>query len=664
VGSLSNLEKLVRKIENVSINLMNPIFDAFESSTLSKNNKNILLAGANFCAVSSIITTFLGLVEYYKKEILSFNIIISILCIIVCICLTAGLQYVLLAFGIKTGIRCGKICKSKAFRDFTYIIITVIMFFLYLVPMSVSSIFSFSSLFSGVSKLVGFNNMVNTEVWLKTEIIAKQQTDNVIYTYNQCNENISYAIETQHQNYMNLSQKLIEWDANNANSSIDNIVNRFEKRISGIDKYKQEIENLLISDENNEFILEMQEQQIFYENQYHYSIYAYKIIEPYEIPLNELEDGDYNNTGESKRNGDKYYKKVDKYQLIDILFKEYIYKLNVTNETITEASMNNNDDDIVNLNTNGNLIDTNWLMDMYYDNIFTASRIYNSFIEIKDKMKSDNMIETEFEEPRTPAPPDNMPLPSPTITPIPTPTPTPTPIPTPMSTISNTTELVESMDRKNKIYYDSVSKLNEMIINYAENNNEDNKFETKMSKIIEILNCLPELDKDIIAINALPKPTLIPIHTSTPPIINTPIPKSTEKEMDNWYERSSDLNNPKVSNEVNTKVSNEVNKITNYYNYAIGRNANLSFGLDIVYHGNKFKYPLYFIMRYLFLITDNTDLNTNNDNITTIYAQSEFVTTLFIIAHIVDFIPIIVGFIIGTNSGRKLSHKYKKLYKK
>ncbi len=648
--------KLIYKILYAVRALLKPIFAGFYS--IEKNDSvpsKILMAAANFCAIASQITTFLGLIIFFKKDIITWNIAKSILTVLICFCLTTGVQYILFATGTNIG---NKIRNTFVFLYYSIFkkprckhlekalsnwLAASLLLLIYLIPMTISSIFSFSSLFGGVAAAANFRNTVNTDVWNVANSKMKKSIDNVVNIYNISNNSIAEGIDKAYYSFLDIDNALKAWesanmatDTNNKNAqTVDSFVFEYNDQITGIDEYKNILELVLLDDINTQYILNIQEQEVSYKTVLLYNKKSHIInyltneddnritslpfpgaeVSPQPSPspnneennsavqaivINPLfeDEKDSSPVDYGKIKTAAFY--VTKYQLIDTLFHEYANRLALCNSRYEAAkSLTGNS----NVDLGKTLININDLLDSYSSNISVSRNIFDSFVKIREDIYQD-------------------------------------------------TENKSDTDRESNSMQ-SVAQLPSAAEKYTHYDKEESflGFDRSIDRITSLLSYLP--DASDVTNYSNPNSTPVPTTSITPIMLTSALPLPTAasvKADDTIYDDT-------------INISSEIKKINNYYNYADSRNSTLAFGLDVLYHGSVNNMYMQKIAEILFRIqTDNENLCMNPyvaDGISTVYTYSSLTAFLILLAYIIDLLPIIVGIFVGKSRTFRLKRKLK-----
>lgn len=600
---------LFENINEVIKNLVDPLLKELDVN--DKKEHKGLYAGANFCAIASLLTTFVGLIIFFKDTILTANLLMSISSIIICFCITTGVQYSMLKIGLEVGRYIGTIferskyiykkkvdsgdnllSKAKNFLVFHMkcgiergrrIIIVIVLLIVYFIPMTISSLFSFSSLFSAASLFGHYRDIVNDDVWNYSVTQSKAVMDEIVNKYNKSNNNIERAVDNVLDKYTKYYNVLSAWDQVNSNDAVDGHVIEFKEKTKGMQNYRNTINLILLEDRYDNYNATLKEQNVYFNDSLIYTVRGHEITYPFQINLIQLES----ENDSFKKIGpidERNINNIGKYQVIDILINQYISLMKETEFTYNSAIGINpaRSQKISDIAQNmGFEEDEDNILNVYLNNIDNARRIYESYSRIRNDIDSD-----------------------------------------PKSTITK-----ENFISVNQLPAAVIKHSMYDIDNKASKKSEDKtekqesvetNFETRISRITNMLSYLPEIaDED--------------------------------------------------ENEDMT-VSNTIKKINEYSNYANTRNISLAFGLDVVYRGNDCNLPQIRIAKILLNIRskiDNNDkevnkfLNPYNNEIKTIYDQSVTATFLFIIAFLIDLMPIILGlFMIALDSIKKIKIRF------
>ena len=369
------------------------------------------------------------------------------------------------------------------------ILSSVLLLFMYISVMLGSTLFSFSAFFAANAKICNYRGIVNDDVWHKTmEIVNKTSTD-IVNEYMENNRIIMEETEKLFIKYSDYKTALNIWEDDNISvgndhaNTVDNLVMEYNEQMCGIEDYK----NLFISvllDDNNEYKIQNIETKLSYkdEKSVYTTLRSIKIVYPYQYTINLI---DSENSPLSSRysltSSESSIQVLTKYQFTDILFREFVSKLVLTKNTVSNAEKLNeklSDSNKYNGNMSTDLELDNYIK-LYSKYINENKLIYMSFLAIRDiitqEMKGLSIIEE----------------------------------------------------------FDSVEQLQTYIGLYATHDIKDNditSLETKVNRIIEVLNAYTK----------------------------------TDKQFD---------------------IAQNISEIGRYYNYAQSRNGNFSFAMDVVCGG-------------------------------------------------------------------------------
>lgn len=672
----------------------------YENLTEDHKKHSVLYGAANFCALASLITTFLGLLSFFTGTLLTGNIFLFIICVIICLFVTAGVQYAMLNIGILIGKYAGSVFArsslvyNKDFLDKNNNVkrfnaarkvgmrlfersrraaIAAAMFCIYIFPMFISSLFSFASFFSGASLIGGYRDIVNNDVWNNSVADAKTIMEDVVSEYNMHNSEIKSAIDNQYMNYIAYSSKISAWDQSYNDFSVDGHALQFLKQTGGLSNYRNAINMLLDEDRYNSYDLKSAEQRVYFGNGEIYRVHNHEITRPYNMSLNPLESPspiqtpDANEPSPTPRSTygehiEKTNNNLEKYQLIDILFGEYVAQLQNAKSLYDDAGK------IVPKNAGAAptiepiqspspyVIETSQLTNSYNDNIDDCKRIFSVFNVIRNEIlstpdtpvKSDELVSIN----QMPAEvikysmynakgkrlnsSDSVSSLESGVTPDPAATPEPSPV--------------------DDSEYDTV-KLKET------------KFDVRMSRLIDMLSYLPGKNKNV-------------SQSDDNEQVTSNTEENTASDSENGGQSnavSPDTSKAEASDD-NKELSDVISNISKYYNYANSREISLAFGLDVAYKGEKCDLPHIYLAEKLLKyrnilhaksekpsigdIDDNDTIDYMNpyrDRIKDIYSQSSLVFILMIIAFMIDLMPIIIGLLIkATNAYRSIKSKASK----
>ena len=629
--------------------LIDPLFNYLKKSPENQQDDDpTLTAAANVCAIASLLTTFVGLISFFRGTILTVNIPMAIISVTICLCITVGVQYSMLKLGIFLGKDIGKIFDSSRimlnisdWKDYSFferllnhlkciperfgrIFIALLLTVVYAVPMMISSLFSFSSLFAGASYIGGYREVVNNDVWNNSFTMAKAIMEDTVSEYNRINNEIEQALDSSYNKYTNYYNTIAAWDRVNVGvDEVDGHALEFINRTNGTRSYKNTINMLLMEDRYNNYNIETKEQNVYYNNSIIYKVMGHEITSPFEIKLNPLEGDESNNESNDEQhseNGRSFGKiessgnnGINKYQVVDILLNEYISLMNDTASSYNAAKTMKaelvskpnafraieeiSDDDPLGVKE---------ITKAYYNNVGMARRIFESYIKIRNNIVSD-----------------------------------------PQSAV----------DAKDFI---SVNQLPAAVINYALYNSDSasNGFEAE-DELEESASPVPEGDSQAIKDENIMKKYVseTDFNTRMDRLISM-LSYLSDIENDNTETKEPDKEeyvNKNTHTDDATKLTNTIKNINDYYNYANSRSIDLAFGLDVAYRGNDVTLPQIYLAKTLLnlksKITTEGDeedvlenfMNPHNEIIDDIYEQSTLAEVLMIIAFLIDMMPIIIG---------------------
>lgn len=398
----SKLKCLGKRIVNLIQNLIEPVFKEFSDMS------DAAFVGASICAIASTLTTFVGLMEFYYADMIT-SAPMFIICTVICIFITIGIQLVLLSMGLKVGKYFRKIFlkalrkqqevenkKQKGFR----LLLTFGMFIVYLFSMTVSTSFSFASIFSGISGLGYYEDIVKTNVIDQSSAILKEEINYMINTYNGHNDEIIKKISEEYNKFMVIQNAMNVWDTNNSVDEVDETVRRFNLQTDNIRSCKTALEKILSDITINNYTVTMNKRSYMYNGGFLYSVTSFRIISPYEYDIISFSDNEQNpNILSSMRDTPLGEFEVSRFELIDMLYNEYVTMLmtsqvmynealkGVANEVVIIKDENVADpsSSIASIpmdqnknNQDAETIDVDVLNDVYYDNISAEKRIYEA----------------------------------------------------------------------------------------------------------------------------------------------------------------------------------------------------------------------------------------------------------------------------------------------
>ena len=96
--------KLLTKVYNFFKEQISPLLETNDINNES-TGKRVLIAASNFAAITSLLTTFVGLLLFFWEDVTTGNMLLRIINIIICFGFTAAIQYFLLVTGIYIGKR-------------------------------------------------------------------------------------------------------------------------------------------------------------------------------------------------------------------------------------------------------------------------------------------------------------------------------------------------------------------------------------------------------------------------------------------------------------------------------------------------------------------------------------------------------------------------------
>jgi len=639
------VEFFVEKMKRIIRSTCGPLY---KDLTKTKKNHKILYAAAKFCAIASLLTTFLGLISFFKGTILTLNIFVSIISIVICFCITAGVQYAMLNIGMIIGKYIGiifeknnNILKSKiADADKWYIkiykwikesfqctperlkriVIVLVLFATYLVPMTVSSLFSFASIFSGMSWLGGYRDTVNKNVWNKALSQSKQIMEKVVEDYNSGNIAIMKKADNVFEKYTEYYNAISAWNNKHSGKSIlsyqtDGHTLEFKNKTKGMKNYKNAINTVLMEDRYDDFNITAKEQSAYYGNTMLYKINGYSLNGPIFMELSPMEPETSHNENTKITYGKATEKTAsyNKYQLVDALVSEYIALMHDTKYSYDAAKDIQND--VINVENGEELGE---FKEAYYEKIKVVKRIFEIYVKIRNNIVSD-----------------------------------------PKSTISAD----EFM---------SVNQLPAAVIEYAQ------FFSAKQqSKIDSTNNTSPAPEVDAEEKKSSDGETGNVDDTIQTRIINIDQEEKKETDFDTRIGRLISMLSylPEISfsnddnKDQNAKTTSQiVMNINQYYNYANSRNVDLAFGLDVAYKGYDCNLPQIAIARKILRIRDsisretgeNNNMNLINpykDDINDVYSHSTAVIIVLIIAFLIDLMPIFIGIFMKAKKAYDKAHE-------